>query len=122
MLRSLRARLLLLVALCTLPAFGVLVYDAWRSSQAQIETAQAALQARARAAAAEVGKEIRDMTQLLHAVAQIPVVAGFESAACSQRLAELVAQSQRYYGMIVLRPDGDLACHSIPFTGRVNVA
>ena len=121
-LTGIRARLLLLVALCTLPAFGILFYDAWDDSNKQIEQAREELRLGARRSAAELDSHIRGAELLLRSLARVPEIRGLEAPACSRLLAELIAPLKRYATAGVARPDGEVVCNAVAITGRSNIA
>ncbi len=120
--RSLRARLLLLVLLCTLPAFGIVFYDTWSESNNLIGQAHEELRARAHRAASELDGMIRGTELLVRSLARMPEIRTLETPACSRLLAELIAPLKRYPNVSVSRPDGELVCSALPFAGRVNYA
>src|SRR6187551_2110127 len=119
---GIRTRLLLLAATCTLPMYGLLLYDAWRSSEAQIETARVNLRVRAAAEAAELDRDIRSASLLLKSMTQIPTVADVESPLCSKQLAVLAAPYNQIGNAFGIRLDGLITCRAVPNSAAVNVA
>ncbi len=119
---TIRARLLLLVAFCLLPAFGISFFDAWGESNRQIERVREELRLEARQSASRMDREINAAALMLRALAQIPEIRELKAPACSHLLAGLVGPRPRYTNAIVTRPDGDLVCSATPFQGRVKYA
>jgi signal transduction histidine kinase/CheY-like chemotaxis protein/HAMP domain-containing protein len=119
---GIRARLLLLAATCTLPVYGLLLYDGWRSTEEQIETARVNLRVRAVAEAAELDRDIRSGSLLLKSMMQIPEVADVESPLCSKQLAVLAAPYSQIGNAFGIRSDGLITCRATPSSAVVNVS
>jgi signal transduction histidine kinase/HAMP domain-containing protein len=120
---SLRARLLLLLCLALLPAYGFILFSALESRQ------QAADHARenARWLIRLLGQEQRDLVesarQLLLSLAQLPIVRRPEwSALCSRTFADVRAKNINYANLGVIDADGTLRCSALPLAGRVDLS
>jgi signal transduction histidine kinase/ActR/RegA family two-component response regulator/HAMP domain-containing protein len=118
---GIRARLLLLAATCTLPVYGLLLYDEWRSSEEQLETARMNLRVRAEAEAAELDRDMRSASLLLKSMTQIPAVADVESSSCSKQLVVLAAPYSQIGNAFGIRLDGLIACRTTPGSTVINV-
>jgi signal transduction histidine kinase/ActR/RegA family two-component response regulator/HAMP domain-containing protein len=121
-LTGIRSRLLLLAAICTLPVFALLIYDAWHSSRQEIADTRAELKVRVAAAAADLDRNIRSARLLLRSMSQIPAIAAVGSAQCPEQLAVLAAPYAQIGTASVIATDGTFACTIEPGTTAVNVA
>lgn len=117
-----RARLMLLAAFCTLPAFGILFYSARLTDERNIEKAKADLQAHAASAAAELEADIRSAAVMLRALSRIPTVADLKSPQCLQDLRRIVAADSRFANVNGFTPTGEFVCSGLPISAGVNVA
>jgi signal transduction histidine kinase/CheY-like chemotaxis protein/HAMP domain-containing protein len=111
---GIRARLLLLTLTCALPMFGLVVYDAWRSSEEQIETARNELRVRAQAEAGELDRDIRGATLLLQSMARTPAIAKLDPQRCSEQLALLAASHTQTGSAFGISLSGNIVCRAIP--------
>jgi signal transduction histidine kinase/ActR/RegA family two-component response regulator/HAMP domain-containing protein len=118
---GIRARLLLLAAACTLPMFALVTYDAWRSSETQIETARDELRVRAQAEADELDRNIRSATLLLRSMALTPAIAQLDPKNCSEQLAVLAASHTQTGNAFGINLNGDIVCRATPNPARINV-
>jgi PAS domain S-box-containing protein len=117
---SLRVRLLLLVLLAVVPAFGLIFYTASEQRRlAAVGVQEQALQL-AWTAATDQGQLTEGARQLLIALAQLPAVRGRDPAACSALFAELLKQYPRYANLAAVKPDGDTFCSALPLSGPVS--
>jgi len=121
---SLRARLLVLVALIFLPILGIIAYSGVEQRRQAAAVAHADAMRVAQLAAAthrELFAETRRLVQLL---AQLPQVRADEGARCSAFLARLHQQdpTPRHSSYFVLKPNGEVFCSSAPLKHRINAA
>ncbi len=121
-LSGLRVRLLLLVLLAVIPAFGLILYSAWEQRQmATVEVQENALRL-VRIVSSDHERLVEAARQLLVALAQLPAVRGGNSAACSALFADLLEQYLHYANLGAIAPNGDLFCSALPFHAPVNLA
>jgi signal transduction histidine kinase/DNA-binding response OmpR family regulator len=114
-LSSLQVRLLLLLLLGVLPAFGLACYLGIEHRQQAMAKAHADALRLARTAAATQARAIESEHQLLATIAELPDVRGGDAAACQARFADLLNQYPRYANLAVTTPDGHTACSALPF-------
>jgi signal transduction histidine kinase/ActR/RegA family two-component response regulator len=114
---SIRARLLLLVALATLVP-GILIGVRFVAERnAAIERATAELSAAARSVAGDIDEKIRGTAQLHYGLARARDLDTRDRAACSAFLAAVRQRHPQYTGILTIDPDGRLFCDSLG-TGR----
>lgn len=119
LLSSLQVRLLLLLLLGVLPAFGLACYLGAEHRQQAMAKGHADALRLARAAAATQARVIESERQLLVTIAALPEVLGGDAAACQARFADLLTQYPRYANLTVTTPDGYTTCSALPFTPPV---
>lgn len=108
---SLRVRLILLVALAVLPAFGLIVWSAYEDRDAQLQEAERLAERVASRAAAEFGQIVEFTREVMGRVSEEPEVRdGADANACSRHLAD-VRKRHPAYGLIgIISPDGKTVC------------
>src|SRR4051812_38776577 len=115
---SIRVRLLLLVlATALLPVLLV----GWRYYQDRghgIDMAINGLATTARNVASNLDGKVQGTAQLHLGLSQARDLVGGDKAACSIFLAEVLAKSPQFTGILTINPDGSLFCDSLG-TGRV---
>lgn len=110
MLHSLRSRLIVLLALALLPASTLAVIQAVANyKQVKALSERNLLQSTAIVASQEKN-EIVNAEDALALLAERPEIAAFTPGACGQALIRLQQESDRYDSLMVLRPDGSVAC------------
>lgn len=119
---SLRARLLLLVLLATLPALAVIVDTGNKQRRYAQHEIQENAERLARLAAHEHGLLIREGHQLLTALAEIPATREALPGECGRLLARIRARDERFVNLGVINPRGDVVCSALPLTTRINAA
>jgi PAS domain S-box-containing protein len=119
---SLRARLMLLVLLAVIPAL-VLALSAGLEQRrlAAANVHDEALRLGHVALADQTGL-VDHAGQLLATLAQLPVVRGERGSACNSFLADVDKRYWSLTGIVVVQPDGAIACSSIPAAGMPNLA
>ncbi|HXC40920.1 MAG TPA: cache domain-containing protein, partial [Burkholderiales bacterium] len=127
MLSGVRLRLLLLVAACTIPMLCLLVYDAYRAAQEEMNSARADLIGRANGAARELGRDIQSAERLLTSMSRVPAIVGKDPNACAAQLALLASAYTSIGNAASLRPDGEVICSTAqpspqPGAPRANVS
>ena len=120
---GLRARLMLLVLLAVIPAFGLMGYTAIsQRQQAAVNAGRDAMNL-ARLAAQEQSQLIAATHQLLFMLSQLPAVKQpSNGAACGRILAELRKPYPYYTNFGVSTPDGRIFCSALPMARPVNNA
>jgi len=118
---SLRTKLVLLVFLAYLPAFGSQLlataeHRATVSSNA-LERARQLTQL----ATANQTRLVDQARQLLTTLSRLPEVSGSDWAACNTLLARLLEENSMYANLGVVTPEGDVACSAVPTKGPVRV-
>lgn len=112
MLRSLRSRLILLLALALLPASTLAVIQAVGNyRQVRALTERNMLQSSAIVAGQE-RNEIDAAHDVLERLAGLPEIRRFSTSSCVETLRQVQGESDRYEDLMVLRLDGTLACTS----------
>lgn len=120
---SLRGRLLLLVLLSALPAFGLIAYSAVESRAAAEAAARRQTAELASRIAREEKRLIGDTRQFLALLSELIIVR--DSAMlprCSGTLALLHKQYPQYANIGMTDARGDLLCSALPFDGTINLA
>lgn len=122
-MNSLRFRIVFLVALAIIPAFGLILYTGIEQrAQASIEAQERGLRL-ARVAATNQETMVEAARQLLLALAQLPEVRGRDSASCTTLFGNILKQYQRYVNIIAVETGGDVFCSAVPRTGKpANIA
>jgi len=119
--QSLRARLVLLVAISTLPAMGIMTYTAFE----RYHTALSYAYGISRLASDRVVNRYQDLVSrsrdVLTLMAQLPEVDA-SAKACDLALAHLRNQMPLYANLDVVSLDGEFHCSAVPFKGVANVS
>lgn len=113
---TLRARLLLLLLLTLVPAYGLLLYSAMQARQQAEAKALENATRTTQLMAAEHKAVVRSAHDQLLTLAQLPVIKSQEwSALCNQTLAAIQAQHPLYLNIGVISPNGLVRCSALPF-------
>ncbi|MDE3088176.1 MAG: GAF domain-containing protein [Chloroflexota bacterium] len=119
---SLRARIMLLVVLVLVPAFGLVLYgDAEQRRLATQEAQDKALRL-ARLAAADQTQLTQSAHQFLSTLALFPEVRSHTAAACNDLFANLLKQNPAYANLGIADLNGDVYCSARPSKNPVNLA
>ncbi|HEY2987316.1 MAG TPA: PAS domain S-box protein [Candidatus Binatia bacterium] len=121
-LSRLRHRLILLVSIATIPALGLILYDAWNDRVQQTREIERSVERLARFFANEQLRIMESARQLLIALAQLREVRQRDTRACSALFAELDAHYSLYANFGAVDPDGTVFCSSVPARGSINVS
>src|SRR3990172_5159977 len=105
---GLRFRLLMLVLLAVVPAFGLTLYTGWSQRRLAAEEAQANTLRLTRLAPTNLDRSMEGARQLLATLAGLPEVHALDSAACSALMANLLKQFHGYVNLGAAKPDGDV--------------
>ena len=120
---SLRARLLLLLFLALLPAYGLLLYSAFQVREQAADNARENALWLTRLMAMEQKNLIGAIHQQLLNLAQLSVVRRPDAGvACSRAFADLRKRNTLYANLGVIGADGLLRCSALPLTQRINLA
>jgi signal transduction histidine kinase len=109
---SLRFRLILLVLLAVVPAFGVILYSAGRHRHLTANEVQRNALGAARVIAAEHERLLENAHQLLITLARVPQIRERSGAACSKILAGLLEPLYADLGVTDLK--GNIVCSALP--------
>src|SRR5574341_1457801 len=121
-LSSLRVRLVLIVLLATIPALGVMLWNAGEQRRAAALEAEASALRLAQIASSNQERVIEVARELLSAVAQLPQVRKRDSQGCSALFANLLKQYRGYANLVAVEPSGNVFCSGQPMTGTINFA
>jgi signal transduction histidine kinase/CheY-like chemotaxis protein/HAMP domain-containing protein len=119
--RSLRARLLLLVALAVLPAFGLVIVSTWQEKTSADARARQQTRQLASLVADEEKRLIGEARYLLSILANIPYVLVPELLPrCQEYLPRLRQQNRMFANIGMTDPNGMLLCSALPFSPPVD--
>ena len=121
-LKSLRVRLLLLVLVAVIPAWGAIVYTASEQRQTAIAEIQRNVLRLAEFSAHEEEQALQGTRQILIALANFVRKADKTPVGCSAFCADLLKQLRRYANLGVVKPDGDVFCSAVPLDQPTNAA
>lgn len=118
---SLRARLLVLVAVCSAPAVLFATYMAIERYQSATHDAYTF----SRLADGDVANRYEHLSSMTHnllsAISLLPAVASY-ALGCHRMLAALRAKIPMYGNLTVISIDGDIRCSAVPLTHPISVA
>ena len=120
-LNSLRARLLLLVALAMAPMVAMTVASGMRERSHAIDAARENLQRLANLAAANEAKSIDGAMQILRDLSSVPTVLR-DRAGCGQLMTDILSKNSDFVNFGVIEMDGNVSCSAIPMAKAVNLA
>ena len=121
-LRSLRVRLLLLVLVAVLPAWGVIVYTASEQRRIAIAEIQRNVLRLAEFNAREEEQVFQGTRQILIALANFVRKTDENPSECSAFCADLLKQFRRYANIGAIKPNGDVFCSAVPLDKPENAA
>jgi len=119
---SLRGRLVLLVAIAMLPAFGLILWTSLEQRRDERHDAEDIAVRLTQAVSAQQEQVVQSAHDVAARLAVSPEVLGTDRAACSAFLADFVSVEGRYTGISVTDPDGNIVCSSVDLGGPVSVA
>ena len=119
---SLRARLVLLVLIAVVPAFGMIIWTSLEERSNEQEHAEEAAVQLTRVVAAQQRSIIEGAQQLFVGLAGAPQILGGDAAACRTYLAGVNAVEKQYVAISLAAPNGDIVCSSVTLNGRVNIS
>jgi len=119
---SLRIRLILVVFMATIAAFGLTLYAGLeRRNHDRLRALDGALRL-VRIASADQERMIENGRQILFTLSQIPQVQEHNKVACCMVFSNLLRQTPGYTGFVAIKPSGDMFATAPPLTRPVNVA
>jgi signal transduction histidine kinase len=113
-LKSLRVRLLAIVAVSVVPAFGLIVYTGFEQRREAVNVAQQAAVRLARLAASEQGRRLGAARELLIALSRLPEVRRRDGPACRRVLADLLRHYDLYLNFGAVDERGRVFCSALP--------
>lgn len=119
---TLRARLILLVLIAVLPAFGLMFFTAADQRNSAAREAQQNALRLARSAAATQNGSIEGARQLLAALAQVPAVRSGNAADCDAIFRRLHKHNPNYAHIGAVKLNGDPFCGGAPSPRPINFA
>ena len=114
-LKSLRVRLMLLVLIAVLPAWGVIVYSASEQRQLEVAGMQKNVLQLAEFIAHEEEQILQGTRQILIALAKFIQKENTPASECDAFCAALLKQFRRYANLGAVKPDGKLYCSGVAF-------
>ncbi len=120
---TLRTRLLLLVLIALLPAFGFILYSLFEQRREAAENVHESARHRIQAFAADQRGLIQNTHKQLLTLAHMPMVRSADAAdMCNQTFSLLLQTLPQYTNLGVANLNGDLRCSAVPLTAPVNVS
>jgi signal transduction histidine kinase len=118
-----RTRLVVLMLLAVLPAFGLVVYEYLEQRRLETERVREGAVAVARLAAANQENFTKNTRQMLATLTQFPfLLLGTNRAYCESHLSNLRKLSPDYLNFGLVETNGNVFCSAQPFDGMVNVS
>jgi len=121
-LKSLRVRLLLLVLVAVIPAWGVIAYTALEQRRIAIAEIQRNVLRLAEFNAREEEQVFQGTRQILIALANFVRKTTKNPSECSAFCADLLKQFRRYANMGAVKSNGDVFCSAVPLDTPTNAA
>lgn len=118
---GLRVRLVVLVLVAVLPAFGLIVWTGIDQRREERASAEKDALRIAQLTASQEGQSVESARQLLAGLTHVPQVTNSDPAACHTFLADLMTGNEQYTGIGVVAVDGTVVCSSLPLTSPINV-
>jgi len=120
--RSLRSRLLALVALVLLPWLALVLYTQAEERKAAVANVNHDAMSLVHFIASNQATQIEAARGLLAALARLPQMRIRDAASCSRFLAGMLAAYSSYANLGVAERDGSIICSAVALRGQVNVA
>lgn len=121
-LSSLHARLILTLLIALLPALGLLCHVVWEVHDIVEENAAQRTLTLSRMVAASQQQAISETHHLLTALSLNPDIRNATPGTCGSLLGKIVKQNDRFDGMTVIAPNGDVLCSAPPLDKPVNLS
>ena len=120
---SLRDRLLILVLLALMPAFGLIVYSAWDEKAKAVADAERQTRMLAVQIATEQAHLIDQTQHMLVTLADLPIIRDADlQPRCPETLGKIRRRTPLYANIGVVDAQGNLLCSAEPFTPPVSFA
>jgi signal transduction histidine kinase len=110
MFSGLRARLLLLVLIAVIPAYGLIFYTAAEQRRQATQEVEAEVVLLARRIAIDQERLINETRQLLLTLSHLSEVQAYDLVACSEFFSRLLTQYPQYANLGVVSTDGRVFC------------
>jgi signal transduction histidine kinase len=120
--KSLRVRLMLLVLVPVIPAWGVIAYTASEQRRIAVAEIQRNVLRLAEFSAREEELVLQGTRQILIALANFVRKADENPAGCSAFCGDLLKQFRRYANIGAVKPNGDVFCSAVPLDKPTNAA
>jgi len=117
----LRTRILLIVALTSLPAFAIFLSYAVSDRRNALSQAAAQVSTYARLKIDYYGEFATRTRGMLESLAATPTITSGQQPDCSKILANLLARAPDYADFGVVNTDGQLLCSAVPVTNNFNL-
>ncbi|MGD8471264.1 MAG: histidine kinase [Desulfobacteraceae bacterium] len=121
-LKSLRIRLLLLVLVAIIPAWGVIAYTAAEQRRIAVSEIQRNVLRLAEFSAHEEEQVLQGTRQFLIALASFVQKTDEYPSECSTFCADLLRQFRRYANLGAIKPNGDVFCSAVAMDKPINAA
>lgn len=122
LLSALRSRLVLIILLASLPAFGLVAYTAWQIRNAQTVGIQADAMRAVRVMSERHKQFTAEARHLLQGLARQPAMNALEPAACDVYLSGIMQGLPMYVTIGLIRSNGELVCSAAPLRSALNLS
>ncbi len=120
--QSLRALLVILVGLATLPMLVVVVLASWAGQNRLVERAHQNMEVLADMTGSSQEQLVEGISQLLSAISSAPSVTSGDLQLCTQYLERLQGKSPGYANIGLINPAGRLSCRAMSVSGDADLA
>src|SRR5688572_2584392 len=120
--RSLRARLLLLVLLVSVPLLAITLYTAYEIRKGEVENARLELQGLSRLAEGRLQQTVQAGEYQLYALSQLPAVARGDAVECARVFSDMLRNAPRYTNFVVTDAEGMTLCDGVNPGSRLNLS
>jgi signal transduction histidine kinase len=121
-LKSLRVRLLLLVFICVIPAWGMIAYNASEQRRIAVGAIQRNVLQLAEFIAHEEEQILQGARQMLIALTKFIQKENTQPSECNDFCSDLLKQFRRYANIGAVKPNGEIYCSAVPFNQVPNAA
>jgi len=121
-LKYLRVRLLLLVLVCVIPAWGMIAYTASEQRRIAVGEIRKNVLQLAEFIAHEEEQILQGARQLLIALTKFIQKEDSQPSECNNFSADLLKQFRRYANIGAVKPNGEIYCSAVPFDHSPNAA
>ncbi len=121
-IKSLRTRLILLIALAVIPALIFIFYTSSEQLKKRDSEIERDAIITARLAAHSLEQLFSGSRQMLTSLAELPAVREYDNAACTAYVSSLKKNLPMYANIAAVKPNGDIFCSAVATAKAVNVA